>query len=96
MDVINNNLRRNNFILYKQDHEESVWKVLKKYYKDFEKLEFDGEEYILLMSDCKNYIEIIINDVGCDYSIGLSSCDDACSSIDSYNSDSDSDWNELI
>lgn len=95
MDVINNKLRSGIFTLIKNDYDKLVWEVFTKYYKDFEKLEYDGDEYILLRSDCKNFFELIINDVGNDYSIGLSSYDDELSSIGSYDSDRDEDWVEF-
>ena len=92
MEVINYNLRRNNYVLLKGQYEKSVWKSLTRFYKDNTTLEYDGDEYILLRSDCKNYMELILNDVGNDYSICLSSCDDELSSIGSYDSDRDEDW----
>ena len=95
MNIINENLRRNNFVLLKANYEKSVWKGLTRFYKDNTPLDYEGIEYILIRSDCKNYMELVENDVGNDYSIGLSSCDDECSSIGSYDSDRDSDWEDF-
>lgn len=90
---IKENILKSKFSIHKDNFDEITWKLLKRSTKDHDYYMINEVCYILVLSDCKNIIEIIEDDTtGSDYSIDLDSDDDWRSNLDDYESENDSDY----
>ncbi len=82
--LLNFKLEKLNKSLYSKNR----WKIFKRYCKDHEYFEFEDRQYILILSDCKQFIELIEDDEGSDYSTSIGSSE---SSFHSSQYDSEDD-----
>ena len=92
--IITDRLIENSTLLQEKDFEINVWRLLKRSSKDHDHFVVDDLCFILILSDDRDIIEILIDDECSDddFSVQLDSDDDWRSDLDDYNSEEDEDY----
>ncbi len=96
--IITTTLEKGLNLLNKKDFEETVWRLLKRSAKDHDHFVVNNDCFILILSDDRDNLEIILDDECCsddEYSIDLDSDDDWRSELgdlEDYVSEDDEDY----